>query len=106
MRDRMKRVLVQSYVGAIALGYVFAEAIFAFANIFASPVENWIEQKDYQQLTRTPFPSTVLQFHDALPHLIRCVLYLLFGYALLRWLYFEPISQEAAEAAPTAERTL
>ena len=106
MRDRMKRVLVQSYVGAIALGYVLAEAIFAFTNIFASPVENWIVQKDYQQLTRTPFPSTVLQLHDALPHLIRCVLYLLFGYALLRWLYFDPIPQEGTEPAPFTERTL
>lgn len=106
MRERAKRALVESYIGAIALGYVLAEAIFAFANIFASPVENWVEQVDYQRLTRVQFPSAHLQFHEAWPPLLRCILYLLLGYALFRWLYFEPVASNRVEPTTTPQETL
>jgi hypothetical protein len=38
MFNRLKRAVVESYVGAIALGYLFAQGMFRFVNIFASPV--------------------------------------------------------------------
>lgn len=38
MLNRLKRTLVESFVGAIALGYLLAQTILHFVNIFASPV--------------------------------------------------------------------
>ncbi len=35
---RVRRVLVEGFVGAIAFGYILAQAILHFVNIFASPL--------------------------------------------------------------------
>jgi len=106
MLERVKRALVQSYIGAITLGYLLAETIFAFANIFASPLEDWIQRQDYQRLVQSVFRSTDVQLHVAVPHLIRCVLYLILFSILLRWLYLEPTKREELESAPNLEDTL
>jgi len=39
---RLKQALIESYVGAIALGYLFAQGILHFVTIFASPVAGWL----------------------------------------------------------------
>lgn len=105
MLKRMKKALVESYVGAIALGYVLAEVIFAFANIFASPIENWVDQVDYQRLTRVEFPSATIQFHEAWPPLVRCLSYLIVGYILFRWLYLESATSDEREPTATPQET-
>ena len=39
MLERFKRALVESFIGAIGLGYLLAQGILHFVNIFASPVQ-------------------------------------------------------------------
>lgn len=58
MFERLKRALVESYVGAVALGYPFAQAIMHFVNIFASPVSAWAARKGgaYGALQRHEWP--------------------------------------------------
>ena len=48
MLNRIKRALVESFVGAIALGYVLAQTIMHFVNIFASPIAGWVAQEEYR----------------------------------------------------------
>jgi hypothetical protein len=104
MLDRLKRALVESYVGAIALGYLFAQGILHFANIFATPVAGWVSRKQYGELT--PRTSAVAGFSlkDALPELIRFFLLLLLWYVLVRWLYFKPLKKETSEPVPNPEQ--
>jgi len=104
MLNRLKRLLVESFIGAIALGYLFAQAILRFADIFSAPVERWVAQKEYLILSpRTPalisFP-----FEAALPQLVTFVVILLVWYILLRWLYFTPVKKETSEQAPHPEQ--
>jgi hypothetical protein len=105
MFERTKHVLVESYVGAIALGYVFAQGILHFVNIFASPVASWASRKQYAAFvpgtTSSPsgFPLEV-----ALPELVRFFLLLLVWYFLLRWLYFSPHREETSELPPNREQ--
>jgi hypothetical protein len=47
MFDRLKQALVESYVGAIVLGYLFAQGILHFVDIFTTPVAGWISRKQY-----------------------------------------------------------
>jgi ABC-type sulfate transport system permease component len=97
MLERLKLALVTSYVGAIALGYVFAQAVLHCAGIFGTPLARW--------LTRPEFPGQVaftFSMKDGLPELARCVSLLLLGFVLLRWLYFTPVVPQTTE--PT-ERT-
>jgi len=90
MFERVKQTLVESYVGAIALGYLLAEGILHFANIFASPVAGWVARKEYGKLITDSSAPAGLPLKDALPELVRFVVIVVVWYLLLRWLYFNP----------------
>jgi hypothetical protein len=90
MFDRLKRSLVESFVGAIALGWLFAQGIFHFANIFVAPVTAWIGRSEYRSLTGSASVSAGFLLQDAMPELFRSFFLLLIGYILLRWLYLKP----------------
>ena len=42
MFERLKQALVESFVGTVALGYLLAQCILHFVNIFASPLTGWV----------------------------------------------------------------
>ena len=99
MFKRLKKTLVTSFVGAVALGWVFAQGILHFAYAFSAPLVEWVRRREYQRFTSTITTTpTGLPFHDALIELARSLSLLLFGYLLLRWLYFKPLGQETTES--------
>jgi hypothetical protein len=100
MFKRLKQVLVESFVGAIALGYLLAQTIWHFANIFGSPIAHWITRKEYQGLVPRTGPVAGFSLQDALPELVRFVALLLVWFVLLRWLYFKPLEKETAVPDP------
>jgi hypothetical protein len=96
MFERLKRNLVDSYVGAIAMGWLLATAVLDFVGIFSLPVRFWVSANEY----RTPSPGTgPVSFHpqDAVPELVKTILVLLIWYVLFRWLYFKPVKVSASE---------
>lgn len=106
MLKRLKKALVESFVGAIALGWLFAQGILHFANIFAAPFAGWITRWEYRGLSNsTTLPSGFL-FRDALPELVRSFFVFLMGYILLRWLYFKPLGIPAPESTPSPEKDI
>jgi len=104
--ERLKRTLVESYVGAIALGYLLAEVILHFVEIFASPVAAWVERNYYQSIIPRTTPSAGLSLQDALPESERFLILLLVWYLLLRWLYFKPFKKEASAPSPNPEQSV
>jgi hypothetical protein len=93
MLNRLKRALVESFVGAIALGYVLAQVIMHFANIFASPIAAWIARDEYRRLmTQSLAPQSPapigFPYRNALPELLSFLFLLPIWFVLLRWLYF------------------
>lgn len=104
MFDRVKQALVESYVGAIALGYLFAQGILHFVNIFASPIAGWVSRKQYGEFVPHTTAQAGFPLQDALPELVRFFLLLLAWYILLRWLYFKRLNEEASEPAPNPEQ--
>ena len=97
MLERLKRALVESFVGAIALGWVFSQAIVQFANIPAAPIARWLSRREYRALTSNSAGPTGFSLQDALPELVRFFALLLLGYVLLRWLYYKPLEEEETE---------
>ncbi|HEY2456272.1 MAG TPA: hypothetical protein VGI13_03135 [Candidatus Acidoferrum sp.] len=91
MIERLKQALVDSYVGAIALGYALAQCIFHFVNIFATPIAGWITRKEYKDVIAHDTPLVGFTFADALPEVVRFGLLLMAWYFLVRWLYFTPV---------------
>jgi hypothetical protein len=100
MLKRLKKALVESYVGAIALGWIFAQGILHFANIFASPFAGWGTRGEYRGLSNSMNLPSGFLFRDALPELVRSFFVLLLGYILLRWLYSKPPGTPEPESAP------
>ena len=56
MFERLRRTLVETFVGAIALGYLLAQGILHFANIFTSPVTGWVARNEYREMTPRTAP--------------------------------------------------
>src|ERR1039458_8803794 len=87
MFSRLKRSLVESYVGARALGWIFAYAILDFVGIFTTPLAYWVTRTEYRTVLM-PDPQNLL--FRALPDVVASPALFLLGYVLLRWLYFGP----------------
>jgi hypothetical protein len=103
MVDRLKRVLVESFIGAIALGYLLAEAVLYFVSVFSSPVAVFAARDLYRGIVpgSTAFSGSPLR--AAVSPAVAFVLLLSVWYLLLRWLYLTPLSGGKSE--PTAEQT-
>ena len=96
MFKRLKKVLVESYIGAIALGWLFAQGIQHFAYTFSAPITGWLMRREYGGLITHTNLQTGFSLQDALPEVVKCLSVLLIGYFLLRWLYFKPFEQQAS----------
>ena len=98
MFDRLRRALVESYVGAIAMGWLLATAVLDFVSIFSSPVQGWVSRNVLRGLSQNA-ATVPFQPRDALPELIKTVIVLLIWYVLFRWLYFNPFQESSSEQA-------
>jgi hypothetical protein len=105
MLERLKRALVESYVGAIGLGWMLAQIVTHFVGIVSAPVAAWVSQNTYRNMTKSS-GSAGFPFDAAYPELIRAFLLLLLWYVLLRWLYLKRLKIKASEAASTPEPPL
>ena len=95
MLNRLKTALVSSFVGALALGWVFAQAISHAVSIPITPIASWISRREFRDLPgRQSVPDSFF-VQDAVPELLRTVCLALIGYALLRWLYYKPLQTES-----------
>ena len=95
MLERIRKALVESFVGAIAIGWLFADGILRFVTgitvALTERLREWIQQPKGSVLfpsPRPPFPSQPL-----IQEWIAAALLLLIAYALLRWLYIEPTAE-------------
>jgi hypothetical protein len=102
MLDRLKRTLVESYVGAIAMGWLLATAVLDFVSIFTTPIQVWVSGNEYRALSHNGGPVG-FQLHDALPAAVKTFLVLLFWYLLFRWLYLKPARIGSSDPASNPE---
>lgn len=100
MLERLKKALVESFVGAIGLGFLLATSISHLANIFASPIAGWVSRKEYGGMIPESSKLPGFSFKEALPELARFVVILVVWYFLVRWLYFRPAEKETAAPSP------
>jgi hypothetical protein len=100
MLERMRTALVESYVGAIVVGWLLADGLIRVAGIFTSPIFSWVTLREFHTVTSSSYSSRPFPFQAGLPDAISAALLLLMGYGLLRWLYYP---REVREASGEAE---
>jgi hypothetical protein len=103
MLNRLKSALVDSYVGAVARGYMLAQCVLHFANVFANPIAGWITRAEYKDVINHGTPMVGFTFRDGLPELVRFVLLLAVWFVLVRWLYFTPPKQDVIPIPDAAQ---
>lgn len=103
MLKRLKRGLVDSYIAAIALGWLLAQGILYFVGIFGAPVEAWVSQNTYRAMMQKSTGVEGFPFQAAFPELVRAFLLLLIWFTLFRWLFLEPFRLNSPRAAPNVE---
>jgi hypothetical protein len=98
MLKRLKRALVESFVGTIALGYLLAQTIMHFVNIFVAPIAGWAARGEYSRIIpqsvapQNPIP-TGFPYQNAMPDLVSFLVLLFVWYLLLRWLFWNTAEQ-------------
>jgi len=104
--ERLRRGMVESFVGAIALGWLLADIVVHFANIFAAPVASWITRTEYHEFPGRTNVLTNFLLRDAVPELIRTILLLVVWQILLYWLYIGPTKNKLPDSIPTPESSV
>ena len=93
MFERLKRTLVDSYVGAIGLGWMMSQIVLHSVSVIASPFSGWLMRREMGTIADPTRAIRGFSIQDAIPELTKTVLILLIWYGLLRWLYYKPIEQ-------------
>jgi predicted Kef-type K+ transport protein len=108
MLDRLKTALVESFAGAIAIGFLLSEGIMRVAYIFSEPVTRWIlERIQQEQNSRDPNSFAALPrfpFEMAIPELFTALFLLVMAFVLLRWLYLPPAEKQDQDQTPEPEQ--
>jgi hypothetical protein len=93
MIDRLRTALVESFVGTILVGWLFAEALIHAVRIITNPLVMWEAQAFARTLSygtgSTRPPTERFPWSASLPEALSAVLLLLVAYALLRWLFYD-----------------
>jgi large-conductance mechanosensitive channel len=99
MLERIKKALVESFVGVIVVGSLFASGILSFVGGITTPfatwLTEWIQQAKGSVLLQTPPPQ--FPFLAFVREWITAVLILLVAFLLLRWLYIEPCATVSSD---------
>jgi hypothetical protein len=103
MLHRLKRALVDSYVGAIALGYLLAEGLEQIAMVITAPFSAWIRQEELHRIYPQGAAEPGFRLQASVLPLVHGVLFLLFGLVLLRWLYYPAKVNEVSEPVSGAD---
>jgi hypothetical protein len=103
MLHRLKTALVDSYVGAVALGYLLGEGVEEISTVFIAPFSEWVQLKELHRILPQGAPDPGFGPLASLPHLAHGIFYVLIALALLRWLYYpakvETLSRPDGEEA-------
>jgi hypothetical protein len=105
MLHRLKKALVDSYVGAIALGYLFGEGVEQLAMVVSAPFSEWIGLKELHRIYPQGSADAGFSFRASVGPLIHGVFFLLAGLALLRWLYYPAKVKVPSEESNNAEHS-
>lgn len=99
MLNRLRTVLVKSFVGAIALGWIFAQAILHFGYTFVAPLGDWLNRR--LCCSTEEAAAAKMSLYPAIPEALRFAAIFIVGYLLLRWLYYKPLKEEPDSRRPT-----
>ena len=104
MFRRIKTALVDSFVGAIAVGYLLAQALENIGYAFAAPFTRLMDEKALQLTSNSRAGHPSLSLAAGLPQLLSGCIYLFTAWVLLRWLYYNARKNQTPPQTPEPEQ--
>ncbi|HEV2484411.1 MAG TPA: hypothetical protein VGT08_02675 [Terracidiphilus sp.] len=104
MLERVKTALVDSFVGAIAIGLLLSQGISQIVRVAVNPITVWLQQRQYSENYSVGAPRAAL-IESILAQLLVSVFLLLIVYVLLRWLYFPHVEKQDQDVSPEPEQS-
>jgi riboflavin transporter FmnP len=98
MKQRLKTILLNQLVGAIAIGYLIARGIEAFIGAFMPAFNALLTQ--WLTGTNLKYDSRDMVRASMISNLVLTSLYLLIAYVFALWLYAKPVEGTDSEATP------
>jgi predicted Kef-type K+ transport protein len=105
--NRIRKALVDSYAGAIAVGWLLSQGICHCALLIVSPLTIWAQIRLQQRLD--PSRSILYEQPQRFPYeqvgsqVLLILILLLLAFLLLRWLYMEPAKVEGPSESEETE---
>jgi nitric oxide reductase large subunit len=104
MFERLKTALVDSFVGAIAIGLLLSQGISQIVRVAFNPITVWLQQRQYSE----NYPvgaARAAWLESMLPQLLMSAILLLIAYGLLRWLYFPSEERKDQDVASEPQQS-
>jgi hypothetical protein len=105
MFKRPRSALVETFVGAVGLGYLLAQCVIHFVGTFTYPIAKWIARNEYRGVLPNGSALPGFVFRDALPEFGEFLLLLLVWYLLFRWLYYPGSNEKHSNVEQTGTPT-
>lgn len=93
---KIREVLKNQYIGAVAIGVIIAFSIISFISTVLQTVIVYWESRHRASSVFAPNPE--FPWANLIAGIIPVVLYLLVAYILMRWLYYEPAPPTVRES--------
>jgi len=107
MLERIKKALVESFVGVLLVGSLFTASIMSLIGGISMPAANWLAAWVHQQNTSVSFPNQtpLFLYEQLIREGITAALFFLIAFLLLRWLYMEPVLENSNAPEKPEEST-
>ncbi|HTC96054.1 MAG TPA: hypothetical protein VK699_21610 [Terriglobales bacterium] len=103
--NQLKQILLNQYIGAIVIAFVWAQAVISLVQLVTQPTEMLIikilDQSNYSQMFGQQ--SFKLNWALTLAGILYAVALFLAGYLLAMWIYAQPKTSPATESVATDE---
>jgi hypothetical protein len=81
---RIREILLTDYIGAIAIGFISAQAILAFVGAFTTTAAFYVQERSHPGVLNR---SAVFPWDNLIISFVSVGLYLAAAFLLARWLY-------------------
>jgi len=99
MKQQLKTILLNQYIGAIMIAILWVQGIVAIATVLGDPIYLLLEKILHSSNARLDAPTSLLSASALVLTLIRVLLNFLIGYLIALWLYAEEKPAQASEPA-------
>ena|SRR5437899_8613465 len=101
--NRIREALRHEYIGAVAIGFLFAQVAGAVVSLIMRPINFYLERATMPRSVFGGADTEVLGWGQLVGPIINILLLGTIAFLFLQWLYLRPMAHESRAEAPDTE---